>query len=143
MCRPQAQYQDPGMTDRFGPCPPELRPHQDRQMSGDKRHRQITATVLSELMDMSRWRGRYRLERERFGGRALGGRANPASPSSTNSSSPCLPSLPSQSPPRYSALTTICAVIRPLSLCFPFPLPWKCHDGKDKVSLLVPGTLLS
>lgn len=41
--------------DRFGPCPPELRPHQDRQMSGDKWHRQTTAIVLSELMDMSRW----------------------------------------------------------------------------------------
>ena len=98
---------------------------------------------MDERYSQGRDRGRYELERDCFGGRALGGHANPVGSSSTNSSSPCLLSLPSQSPPRYSALTTICAIIRSLSLCLPFPLPWKCHDGKDNVSLLVPGTLLS
>lgn len=47
------------MTEKFGPCPPELRLHQDRQMSGDKWHTQITAIGLSELTDMSRCDKRY------------------------------------------------------------------------------------
>lgn len=46
----------PGSRDeqRFGPCSQELRLHRDRQISGDKRHTQITAIVLSDLKDTSR-----------------------------------------------------------------------------------------
>ena len=51
--------------------------------------------------------------------------------------------LPSQSSPQYSVLTIICAIICSPSLCLPFPLPWKCHAGKDDVSLIVPGILLN
>ena len=140
------------MTEKFGPCPPELRLHQDRQMSGDKWHTQITAIGLSELTDMSRCdkryspgrdRGRYKLERDLFGGRALGGPANPGSSSSTSSFSPCLLFPPSQPPPQHLVLTIICAIICSLSLCLPFPPPWKCHAGKDNVSLIAPGVLLN